>query len=46
MTEWVAIAVDETEEPVEIPTESDGEWQEMQGLGLILCVQEVVTHFI
>lgn len=24
MTEWVAIAVDETEEPVEIPTESDG----------------------
>ena len=24
MTEWVAVCADETEEPVEIPTESDG----------------------
>ena len=24
MSEWVAIAGDETEEPVEVPTETDG----------------------
>jgi hypothetical protein len=26
MTEWVAVSADEIEEPVEIPTESDGKW--------------------
>jgi hypothetical protein len=25
MSEWVAVCADETEEPVEIPTENDGE---------------------
>ena len=26
MTEWVAVCADEAEEPVEIPTETDGKW--------------------
>lgn len=26
MSEWVNIAADETEEPVEVPAESDGNW--------------------
>jgi hypothetical protein len=32
MSEWVAVCADESEEPVEIPTETDGELVSSQNL--------------
>jgi len=35
MSEWVAVCADETEEPVEIPTETDGEIEDY-------CIQNFI----